>query len=114
MKYSYLFLSFLLAFPVLADSTRTWEQTRFEDFEKGIVEHVSLRSDGRLVLAPRFEEIYEAPPAYLWTLIRDSKGNLYMGGGPGARVFKVAPNGAKSKFFETDALDIHALAVDGK
>lgn len=110
----YFFLSFLLIFPAFAESTRSWEQSRYDEFEKGTPDHVALRSDGRLWLAPRFQEIYDAPLSYVWALAQDSKGNLFAGGGPSGRVFKIAPDGKKSTFFETDALEIHALAVDAK
>ncbi len=93
-------------------STRTWEQSRFEEFEKGVADRVAIRSDGKLFLAPRFVEVFDAPVAHLWTLARDSRGNLYAAGGPGARVFRIPPSGSGAKFFETEALDIHALAVD--
>ena len=102
----------LLALPLAAQTTRTWEQSRFSEFEKGTARGVALRSDGKLGLAPRFQEIYDAPTSYLWALARDSKGNVYTGGGPGARVFKIAPDGGKSTVFENEALEIHALAVD--
>ena len=104
----------MIAAAAAAESTRTWEQTRFDEFDKGVAERVSLRSDGTLTLAPQFVELYDAPVAYLWALARDSKGNLYTGGGPGARVFQIAPDGAAKRFFESDALEIHALAVDAK
>jgi outer membrane protein assembly factor BamB len=102
----------LLALPLAAQPTRTWEQSRFSDFEKGTAKGVALRSDGKLTLGPRFQEVYDAPASYLWALARDSKGNLYAGGGPGARVFKIAPDGKKSQIFENEALEVHALAVD--
>src|SRR5712692_9400905 len=113
----HLILFLLLALTAAAETTRTWEQTRFDEFEKGMAEHIALRSDGKLALAPRFQEIYDAPLAYLWSLARDSRGNLFAAGGPGGRVLKLgAPprSGAKDvkPFFETEALEIHALAVD--
>lgn len=111
---SYRVVLFLAVWPLAAESTRTWEQTRFDEFDKGVAERVSLRSDGTLTLAPQFVELYDAPVAYLWALARDSKGNLYAGGGPGARVFQIAPDGASKRFFESDALEIHALAVDAR
>ncbi|MBI3696671.1 MAG: hypothetical protein HY238_17755, partial [Acidobacteria bacterium] len=107
-------LLLLLALPAAAETTRTWEQTRYDEFEKGVAEHIALRSDGKLTLAPRFREIYDAPLAYLWALARDSKGNLYAGGGPGGRVLKITPDGKGAVWFETEALEIHALAVDAK
>jgi hypothetical protein len=114
--YSYLLLLLILVVPAAAESTRTWEQSRFDEFEKGVAENIALRSDGRLALAPRFREIYDTPLTYLWALARDSRGNLFAGGGPGGRVFKVGtpagPEGKNGAYFETEALEIHALAVD--
>jgi hypothetical protein len=111
---SFYVVAMLLAAPLAAETTRVWEQTRYDEFEKGTADKVALLSDGSLILAPRFVELYDAPTAYLWALARDSKGNLYAGGGPGARVFKITGNGKAERFFETDALEIQALAVDGR
>ncbi|PYT22890.1 MAG: hypothetical protein DMG58_29125 [Acidobacteria bacterium] len=97
-----------------AGQTRSWVETDYSDFEKGVIKNLSLRSDGRLTLAPRFEEIYDSPSAYLWTLARDSKGNLYTGGGPGARLFRISPSGEKKTLAEFQAIEIHAIAVDNK
>jgi sugar lactone lactonase YvrE len=95
-----------------AGQTRTWVETDFSDFEKGIIKNLSLRSDGRLTLAPRFEELYDSPSAYLWTLARDSKGNLYTGGGPGAKLYRISPGGEKKTLAEFQAIEIHAIAID--
>ena len=38
---------------------RTWIEADYSDFEKGIIHNLSLRSDGRLTLAPRFQELYD-------------------------------------------------------
>ncbi|MBZ5592094.1 MAG: hypothetical protein LAP39_07650 [Acidobacteriia bacterium] len=95
-----------------AGQTRTWVETDFSDFEKGIIKNISLRSDGRLTLAPRFEELYDSPSAYLWTLARDSKGNLYTGGGPGAKLYRVSPGGEKKTLAEFQAIEIHAIVID--
>ena len=93
-------LAFSLLF--LLAATRTWEQSRFEDFDKGAADHVAVHSDGKLSLAPRWTEVFDAPVAHLWALARDSKGVLYAAGGPGARVFRIPPGGAGASFFETE------------
>src|SRR5512141_1327090 len=76
-----------------AAHTRSWVQTDFDDFEKGVLKNLSLRSDGRLTLAPRSEERFDSSSAYLWTLAQDSKGNLYTGGGPGAKLYRISAAG---------------------
>jgi sugar lactone lactonase YvrE len=95
-----------------AGQTRTWVQTDYADFEKGIIKRLALRSDGRLMLAPRFEELFDSASAYLWALARDSKGNLYAGGGPGAKLYRITPGGEKKMLAEFQAIEIHAIVVD--
>jgi hypothetical protein len=114
MKRSIIGLAHLGLFAVWAwaGQTRSWVETDYSDFEKGIIKNLSLRSDGRLMLAPRFEELYDSPSAYLWTLARDSQGNLYTGGGPGAKLYRISPGGEKKTLAEFQAIEIHAVAVD--
>ena len=38
----------LVAGPLLAEHTRWWRQSTFEDFDKGTAKGVALRSDGKL------------------------------------------------------------------
>jgi hypothetical protein len=97
-----------------ASETKQWTQSLLEDFEAGTAEKISLRSDGTLVLAPRFREIYDAPSSYLWALATDSRGNLFAAGGPDAKVFRIGADGAAVTIFETEAVEIHALAVDAR
>jgi sugar lactone lactonase YvrE len=94
--------------------THIWDQSEFADFEKATLKNLSLRSDGRLMLAPRFEERFDSSLAYLWALAQDSKGNLYAGGGPGAKLFRITPSGDRQTLAELDALEIHAIAIDRK
>src|SRR5712671_4183880 len=98
----------------LAGETRSWTQADYQDFQKGNLKNLSIRSDGRLSLAPRTTEIYDSATAYLWALAQDSRGNLYTAGGPGAKLFRIAPNSKGEKIAEFDALEIHAIAVDSK
>ena len=70
-------LAGLLAQPARAEHTRHWRQSAYEEFEKGTPKGVALRSDGNLVLAPRFAAFADPNAAYLWALRADSKGNLY-------------------------------------
>ena len=97
-----------------ASQTRTWTQADYADFEKGNRKNLSLRSDGLLTLAPEFREIYDTSSAYLWALARDSKGNLYAGGGPGAKLYRLSPDGAKKTVAELDSLQIPAIAIDAQ
>ncbi|MEO7145903.1 MAG: hypothetical protein ABI165_20610 [Bryobacteraceae bacterium] len=101
-----------------AVETKNWQQGEMADFEKGNAERISLASDGRLTLAPAVHELFDASTAYLWALARDSKGNLYAGGGAPdsttAKLFRIDPNGNAKSIAELDGLEIHAIAIDSR
>ena len=113
-KFTVVLVAMAAAALSFAGETRSWTQSSYSDFQKGNLKNISIRSDGRLTLAPHVTEIYDSSDAYLWTLAQDSHGNLYTAGGPGARLFRIAPNSKGEKVAEFDALEIHAIAVDFK
>jgi WD40 repeat protein len=107
---------FMLAANAYAVDTRFWQQTDASDFEKGTLNQLSLRSDGRLFLAPQFREVFDPSTPYLWALAADAKGNLYAGGGGTsegtAKLFVVDAQGKGRTLAELDGLEIHAIALD--
>src|SRR5579885_2271218 len=105
-------LLLLAAAPGWAGQTRVWSQSDYADFEKGVIRGLSVRSDGLLTLAPRFREAFDSGASYLWAVAQDSKGNLYAGGGPGAKLFRVSARGEKKTLAELDGLEVHAIAID--
>ena len=98
----------LLCFAV---ATHTWLTSSYADFEKGELQGVSVRSDGRITLAPQSQELFDTSLAYIWSIVRDSHGVIYAGGGPGARVYRFA-NGKPEKIAEFESVEVHALAID--
>ena len=105
-------LAAALAPLALAEHTRHWRQSTLEEFLRGTAHGIAVRSDGRLVLAPRFSPFADADSAYLWALRLDSRGNLYAAGGSNAKVFRFDSAGKAVKVFESDELVAQALAVD--
>src|SRR6202162_3565574 len=119
MKISKLLLAALaVTATCFAVETKFWQHGDRTDFEKGSLTHLSLRSDGRIFLAPEFPEVFDSSTAYLWAIATDSKGNVYTaGGGSGsgsAKLFQIDRSGKGRTFSELDGLEIHALAVDSK
>ncbi len=102
----------LVALSAWAEQTHTWVQTSEDDFAKGTAKGLSIRNDGKLELAPRLEQIDETPTSYFWDIVAASDGTIYAAAGPEASVIRIAPNGERSVFFKTDAVEIHALALD--
>lgn len=108
----------LTALPSLcfAVETKNWIQNEQSDFEKGTLTKLSLRSDGRLLLAPVFREVLDSSVPYLWALAEDSKGNVYAGGGgPStsmAKLFVIDAAGKVKVLDEVPGMEIHAIAVN--
>ena len=101
-----------LAVNAFAVETKFWRQDDQPDFEKGSLKGLSLRSDGRLMLAPAVSEIFDASTPYLWAVARDSKGNVYLGGGgseaSAAHLYKVDAAGKDQ--LQTDLVERDGVA----
>src|SRR5260370_13205197 len=102
----------LAATPALAEHTRWWKQSSFEEFDKGTAKGAAIRSDGKLFLAPRFAEFADANLAYLLDLRADAKGNLYAAGGSNAKVLRLDPSGKATTVFESAELGAQTVALD--
>ena len=101
----------LAATVAFAEGTRTWEQSSFDDFEKGTANGVAITSDGSLQLAPSFRSLYMTPSTFTWAMDTDSEGNVYIAAGSPARVYRVTPQGQASVIFAPQELQVQALVV---
>ena len=97
----------------LAEGTRTWEQSRFEELTKGTAKGIALRSEGGLELAPAFKALATTPSTYIWSIASDAAGNVYAAAGSPARVYCITPDGQSTTIFEPQELQVQAL-VAGK
>ena len=102
----------LVSAPAFAQGTRAWQQSSFEDFEKGTAKSVAIRSDGALELAPAFKQLYSSAATYVWAVAGDARGNVYLATGSPARVYKVTPQGTATVIFEPKELQVQAVVVD--
>ncbi len=100
-----------LAAFALADGTRTWEQSKFDDLTKGTANGVAIRSRGGLELAPSFKLLYATPSTYIWAAAADAQGNVYAATGAPARVYRITPEGKATIIFEPQELQVQALDV---
>jgi outer membrane protein assembly factor BamB len=103
-----------LATSSIADHTRRWRQSTYEEFLKGTAKGVAVRSDGHLELAPKFTLVADADASYLWSLRTDPSGVLYAGGGSPAKVFRFDTSGKPKTVFESTDLLAQSIAFDAK
>ena len=96
----------------LAEGTRTWEQSKFDELTKGTAKGIALRSEGGLELAPAFKALATTPSTYIWSIASDSAGNIYAAAGSPARVYRITPDGQTTTIFEAQELQVQSLVVD--
>jgi sugar lactone lactonase YvrE len=96
----------------LAQGTRTWEQSKFDELTKGTAKGIALRSEGGLELAPAFKALATTPSTYIWSITADAAGNVYAAAGSPARVYRITPDGQSTTIFEPQELQVQALVVD--
>lgn len=98
----------------LAEHTRRWKQSTYEEFLKGTAKGVAVRSDGHFELAPKFTLMADADASYLWSLKADKAGALYAAGGSPAKVFRFEGGGKPTTVFESTDLIAQCIAFDAK
>ena len=67
-------------------------------------------------LAPVVQEVYDPSVTFLWALARDSKGNVYVGGGGlgggKAKISVIDTQGRGKMLAELDGITVQAIAID--
>src|SRR5215471_16895793 len=112
MKRIFWVLPLLAAIPLLAVTPQFWEIRTYDEFRKGKLTNLSLTSDDELILAPRFDMVFNTEQTLIWSAVADSKGNVYLGTGHDGKVFKVDAAGKGALLVDLAELDVLALAVD--
>jgi hypothetical protein len=70
-----------VAIPLFAVTPQFWEIRTNDDFRRGKLNNLSLTSDDELILAPRFDMVFNTEQTLVWSAVADSKGNVYLGTG---------------------------------
>jgi len=105
----------LLPVGMLAQGTKLWTVDRYDAMERGTLDGVAIRNDGRLETGPAKSLVNDTGKSYVWSLGSDAAGNGYLGlGGSSAgsaAVMRVTPDGKATKILEAKELAVQALAV---
>jgi sugar lactone lactonase YvrE len=112
-RHRFLFIAILLASGSIATQAALptfWQVSTEAELLRGEVENLAIDSFGRLTLGPTASTIYDASAPFLWTVITAADGSLYAGSGNEGQVYRIDPSGRGSVFFDTQELEVHALA----
>lgn len=81
---------------------------------KGEIKDLSIDQHGRLMLGPALDLVYESTAPFLWSMVNAPDGVFYVGSGNEGKVFKLDSNGKGTLFFDSNELEVHALALGAK
>jgi hypothetical protein len=111
MRKSFWLIPILFALPALAVIPQFWEVRTYDEFRSGELHSLSVTSDGELVLAPRFDMLFDSEEPLIFSVVTDSEGNVYLGTGHDGKVYKVDRDGNGSVFLDLGELDVLALTL---
>jgi hypothetical protein len=84
----------------------------YEDFQKGELDGANIDDSGRLFIGPQIKAIGGPDQEYYLALDVGKGGDIYIGTGHKASVFRIRKNDGKiEKIFENSHLDVYALLV---
>ena len=95
----------------LAQGTRLWTQSRFDEFEKGTPDGVQITSDGKLRMGPTASEVVTTPSSFVWSVATDKAGTVYLATGSPATVLRIAKDGKITNLFESKAVTVQVLRI---
>jgi hypothetical protein len=95
-------------------TTTTWEMNGYQDFLRGRMEGLTLTRDGRLMLGPKLDTLFQSDQAEIWSVARAGDGSLYLGTGHRGRLYRLDAAGNSSLVWTSDQPEIFAVAVDSK
>jgi hypothetical protein len=89
-----------------------WTFSTQKDFLQGEMKGVSVSSEGTVVTAPSFDQLFDTGEAFVHSAVVDEGGNLYVGTGNNGRIFRIASGGQGREWARLSEPGVHALAID--
>ena len=87
-----------------------WQVTTRAEFLKGEGEAIAIDTDGRVTLGLALVPVGDPESPALWRALAHA-GQVYVGSGSDGKVFRIGANGTLEAFFDSDQLQVHALAA---
>lgn len=88
-----------------------WHQGTQTDFAAGDLTNVAVTSVGDVRLAPSLRKLADTTQNYVWSILPDGHGNLYLGTGDNGEILKRNAAGKVTSFFKTGQLEVTSLAL---
>ncbi len=89
-----------------------WTVSTPEEFLAGELKGVSVTGEGGIVLAPALELLFDTKEAFIFSVVSDPAGNIYLGTGNQGKIFRVGANGQGAEWAKLGEAGVQALAID--
>jgi sugar lactone lactonase YvrE len=88
-----------------------WTVNNRTDILKGDARGVSIDEAGAISLSPRLTELFNTGQPFIWSSVVDAQGNIYLGTGSEARIYRVTPAGQGALYADLEGLNVSAMAI---
>jgi len=108
-------IGFLFLLPALMFGVKVQKVMieNFQDLKDGVFQNLVIEGEGRLKIGPRTDVLKSPEEEYYLSLASDQNGNLYVGTGHEASVYRIDGEDSVQRIFTADHLDIYALQILG-
>jgi len=89
-----------------------WTVSTPDEFLAGELKGVSITGEGGIVLAPALEPLLDTKEAFVYAVVSDPAGNIYLGTGNQGKIFRVGASGPGAEWAKLGEAGVQALAVD--
>ncbi|MDZ7264512.1 MAG: hypothetical protein ONB16_08005 [candidate division KSB1 bacterium] len=96
----------------LGSITETKNYTKQKDLINGRIEGIAISADGELSLSPRIDPFFDSGRPFIWDLVADKTGNLFIATGDRAKVYRIDATGKATLIGQWDDAEVYALAID--
>jgi len=85
-----------------------------KDLIKGETDKISISSNGILSLSPEVKKIFESNQPFIWNLVANSKGNVFVAVGDGAKILCITSKGKVDSLAHWKDSEIYSMAIDNR
>lgn len=101
----------VLAVSTLSAAPGFWQAATQADFLRGEVDQLSIDEHGRLTLGPELTPVHDPGVPFVWTMLTNADGAVFLGTGNDGKVIRVDAKGQGAVFFDSNEMEVHALAA---
>jgi sugar lactone lactonase YvrE len=111
MKKAALFLLCALAISFGAQGS-VWEQKTLEDFASGKLTNLSITGAGEVRLAPALNLLAKTQELFIWSMVEDRDGTVYIGTGNEGKIFRIDSRGNSKEIYDSPETGILSMVID--